>query len=186
MKGKAMPIFEAMPDYVGTSETVEHDGFRLAVRLEYDCDHGTPWEECDGHGPVSEWTTRAKLSGELELCRDRSHRRFYDFAEACRIARRDGWNAAPYVVAGETARQKAARAARADFERLRAWCTDEWHWLGVVVTASRNGIELGRDSLWGIESDAGEYLREVADDLAAQAIAEAREALADLCECVEV
>lgn len=105
--------------------------------------------------------------------RGNTSRRFYDFAEACRIALRDGWNAAPYDVQGETPRQRAAKAARADFERLRAWCNDDWQWCGVIVTASREGIDLGRASLWGIESDAGAYLVEVANELAGEAIAEA-------------
>lgn len=30
------------------------------VTIEQDCDHGAPWEECDGHGEVSDWTTRDK------------------------------------------------------------------------------------------------------------------------------
>lgn len=154
-------------------DTIERDGFTLRARIEHDSDTGAPWEEHDGHGPVSDWTRRDKLPGELLLCYDGRQKRFYDFAEACRIARRDGWNAAPYQVEGETPRQRAARAALADFEHLRGWCNDSWNWCGVVVTAERAGVELGRASLWGIESDAGAYLVEVANELAAEAVAEA-------------
>jgi hypothetical protein len=78
-----------------------------------------------------------------------------------------------------TPRRYAACAARADYERLRAWCNDDWYYCGVIVTASRNGIEIGNASLWGIESDAGDYLLKVANDLAPQAIAEARAALTE-------
>lgn len=151
----------------------ERDGFTLRARIEHDEHTGAPWEEHDGHGPVSDWTRRDKLPGELILCDDGRQKRFYDFAEACRIALRDGWNAKPYDVPGETPRQRAAKAARADYDWLRAWCDDSWNWCGVVVTASRAGVELGRASLWGIESDAGSYLVETANELAGEALAEA-------------
>lgn len=154
-------------------DTIERDGFTLRARIEHDEHTGAPWEEHDGHGPVSDWTRRDKLPGELILCDDGRQKRFYDFAEACRIALRDGWNAAPYDVPEETPRQRAAKAARADYDRLRGWCEDQWNWCGVVVTASRAGVELGTASLWGIESDAGSYLVETANELAVEALAEA-------------
>jgi hypothetical protein len=202
-------------------------GFTLIARIEPDYNHDAPWEECDGHGPVSDWTTRDKEPGELVLSEDRYSRRYYDFAEACRIARCDGWGApfygqtiergvnglrrlrsewftedhhvhfsdwtdeidhSDYAAARDamratmTARQYAAAAARADYERLRAWCNDEWSYVGVIVTASRNDVELGSASVWGIESDAGDYLLETANELAADAIAEARETIAALTE----
>lgn len=84
-----------------------------------------------------------------------------------------------------SARAYAAAAARADFERLRSWCDGDWHWCGIVVTAYRNGIELGSASLWGIESDSGAYIEETARELCEEAMEEAREALASLCDCEE-
>ena len=78
-------------DYIET----QHGALTIRATIEHDSGHGAPWEECDGHGPVSDWTTRAKRPGELVLCSDGSHKRYYDFAEACRIARRDGWGYMP-------------------------------------------------------------------------------------------
>jgi hypothetical protein len=69
-------------------------GFRVTVHE--DSDAGLPWEREDGHGTVSGWTDRAKRPGELVLAQSRRSKRYYDFAEACRIARRDGWGVAPY------------------------------------------------------------------------------------------
>lgn len=164
----------------------ERDGFTLRARIEHDSDTGAPWEEHDGHGPVSDWRRRNyagrydKRPGELLLFDDGRNALFYDFAEACRIARRDGWNAAPYDVPGETPRQRAAKAARADFEHLRGWCNDQWNWCGVIVTASRAGVALGTASLWGIESDAGAYLVEVANELTAEALAEAADKVREI------
>lgn len=152
------------------------------VAIVPDSDMGAPWEEHDGHGPVSDWTTRAKRPGELVLNRDHGARRYYDFAEAVKIARRDGWNDFP-APEGETAGQRAARAARADFERLRGWCNDQWEWVGVCLfLLPRDGVErspshiadaapfgvLAHAALWGIESDSPDYLATVAHELTSE------------------
>lgn len=58
---------------------------------------------------------------------------------------------------------------------------------GVIVTASREGIELGSDSLWGITLDESpgarsrdDQMAEIADDIVSEAISDARESLAKL------
>lgn len=196
-------------------DTLEHNGRIYAVEILPDEHHGAPWEEEDGHGPVSGWTRRDKAPGEMVLCKDRGMRRLYDFAEACRIARRDGWGFLPFRLtygaddptafqrtskasggwakagpfeaydpdnfnaaiskvyaahrATMTARQYAAAAAMSDFERLRRYCEGDWHYVGVNVTAvcdCCNSPTGESASLWGIESDAGDYLDKVARELA--------------------
>lgn len=175
-----------MTKFTDIDETIEVDGFTLTARIDSDSDMGPPWQEHDGHGPVSDWTNRNKRAGELELSRRGSGGasglscRFYDFAEACRIARRDGWGDPSLRLENETARAFAARMARDDFERMKAWCDDRWQWVGVIVDASRAGVSLGRASLWGIESDADSYLVEVANELAEEAVNDAREKLKTL------
>lgn len=143
-------------------ETIERDGVIYTVSIEGDDDSGTPWDNECGHGPVSDWTDRDKLPGELVLHSDGGWYRYYDYAEACRIARSDGWGiSADPQRDGETTRAYRARAAMADYDRLRQWCNDVWSYVGIIVTADD-----GRSaSLWGIESDAGEYLVEVANEL---------------------
>lgn len=177
-----VPAFTFGPgDGPGDSCAVEFDGFTLTARIEADSDMGPPWEEHDGHGAVSEWTTRPKLAGELVLCQDGftgGRKRFYDFAGTVRTARAEGWGCS--APEGFTRRQIAAKAAAEDFDRLRAWCADEWGWCGVIVTASRADVNLGSASLWGIESDAGAYFNEVAAELTAEAMDAAREKLAEL------
>lgn len=86
------------------------------------------WERAapreDPHGLVSEWRSDGlgsrptKRPGERRLA---GSARFYDFATACRIARRDGWECPGGQRPGETARAYAARAAEGDFRRLGAW-----------------------------------------------------------------
>lgn len=65
-----------------------------------------------------------------------------------------------------------AEAVRLDFERLRAWANDEWHYVGVIVELlDVEGDETGEDeSLWAIESDSPDYHAEVARELADQLI----------------
>lgn len=205
-------MFEFSPYcYPGDSERVDlDDGGHATAELIHDEDSGPPWELSDGHGPVSDWTTRNKSPGELVLHEDRGRYRYYDFAEAVAIAKRDGWGYLPHKLVIEcdefgnggratagpftaydpdnfnraiesvyeqhrqtmTAKQYAAEAARRDYEYLRKWCNDDWHYVGVVVTVFDGaGDEVDSQSLWGIEcgdiggSDCCEYLSEVANEL---------------------
>ena len=89
-----------------------------------------------------------------------------DFVFSVRIARRERWDAAPYD-AGETPGERAAKAARADFEFLRGWCADEWEYVGVIVTLlDDNGEESEvSDSIWRVET-FGDYHEETARVLA--------------------
>lgn len=141
------------------------DGIRLVTTTEPDYDAGTPWGREDGHGPVSDWTTRAKLPGERVLNKDRNSYRYYDFAEAVRTARADCWGGQ-----GRTAGERAAHAAESDYRRLRGWCDDRWSYVGVIVTAYEDndgecGRKLGSASLWGVESDCRDYLADVEAEL---------------------
>lgn len=68
-----------------------------------------------------------------------------------------------------------------DLERLDAYHRGDWEMLGVQVTVARNGIILGRASLYGIESDSGEeYFKEVEKELTFKALNNAKDVLASL------
>lgn len=150
-------------DFVARDDIELAGGYEVQVAVERDDCLGAPWDECDGHGIVSEWTRRDKQPGEWVLCEDRGSRRFYDARESMTVARRDGWDAQPFGVG--TAGERAARAVRRDFEYLRAWCTDDWAYMIVTVTLSRKGEEVARDSLGAVESYR-DYWRDVAADMA--------------------
>lgn len=146
------------------------DGFYAVVELPCDSDHGAPWEECDGHGPVSEWTRRAKRPGEWTLSSDRGSKRYYDFAEAVKIARKDGWGLCPKVLAKltvglgrpPTKGEIAVAAVERDFEILRGWANDEWHYVGVCVKIfDSEDEEVWDGSVWGVEDNTG-YWKELA------------------------
>lgn len=158
-------------------ETIERDGYTFRVEHEFDEDAGCPWEREHGHGPVrhvraNDRGYHAKRPGELVLNGEfRRGGHVYVFDDACRNARAEGWgthSAEP----GMSARQIAALAAREDYERMRAWCSGDWHYVGVIVTLldiEGNATD-AQQCLWGIESDAGAYLSDTAQELAGECI----------------
>lgn len=143
--------------------------FKVEIMPDYNLD--PPWKMNDCHGPVSEWTYRDKKPGELILAEDRGVKLYYDYEEACRIALQDGWDSPPYNDGSETPHQQAAKAARADYEYLRRWCDNEWHYVIVKVTLlDENGEETEVFDSLGLENSDEDYLNEeirrMADDLA--------------------
>jgi hypothetical protein len=83
----------------------------------------------------------------------------YDWDAACETARKDGWDTSPY---GKLANH-IERAVQADFDYCQGWLNDDWHWMGVVVYEINeyDGQCGPSDSLWGIESDATQYIGEI-------------------------
>lgn len=148
----------------GWTESVDlPQGYSVRVHVDYDQDMGPPWDNSDGHGPVRVDLKENKAPGERILgqagARDQWY--LYDFAEAVKIARRDGWGDGD---GGRlTGGAKAAHAAEADYAFLRGWCNDQWHYLVVGVEVSRNGAVIELDYCGGIE-DLGDYWREHAAD----------------------
>lgn len=158
-----------MDAYRTEEKTRNGENYRIEYR--YDEDSGVPWENCEGHGEVSDWVNRDKRPGEFILAQDRQKRRFYDFAASVKIARRDGWNTAPYN--WKTSGEQAHAAAMADFEYLRRWCADEWHYCGITVTALDDAGEPTEysASIWGVEDDgaaSNEYHDEIIQELIAE------------------
>jgi hypothetical protein len=146
---------------------IAHAGMRFRVEYHYDASTREPWKEHDGHGIVSDWTTRGKSPGERVLASDRGRKRYYDAAESLKIAKRDSWGP---TIEGMTKAQVAADAVERDFQHLRAWCNDGWHWAGVVVTLLDVDGETTHESvaLWGIESSETAYLEYTALELAGE------------------
>jgi hypothetical protein len=171
-------------------DTFEVRGYRFRVRFPPDEDHGAPWEDYDGHGIVSDWTTRSKRAGERVLSEDHNSKRYYDVAASIKIAKKDQWgpihcaicdksdhgpydqqygpHAKDHNFTAEPAGITAARAVERDYEFLRGWCNDEWHYCGVVVTLIEEDDEDSEEeeSVWGIEDNADEYLTATAYELA--------------------
>ncbi|MFN8994139.1 MAG: hypothetical protein ACK5X3_10835 [Pseudomonadota bacterium] len=150
-------------------DTFELNGLTFRVKFESDYYSGAPWERCDGHGAVRKSYQRHrdgesdKKPGErpLNQAGHRDRQFYYDWAAACKDARRDGWNAEPY-----DAPNRIARAVEADFQFLSAFINNDWHYVGVIVELlDDDGEVLSDTSLWGVETWKDNHC-EVAHDLA--------------------
>lgn len=155
-------------------KTETRESGTMSFRLEwvYDHDSDAPWDREDGHGPVSDWEHRSKRPGEMILNSNRGSHRFYDFAQAVKTARVEGWNTAPYDWPSKGAQAHAA--ALADFDYLRRFCNDQWHYCGIVVTLlDADGEPDSVDaSLWGIESECDDYHEEVISELITECLSQ--------------
>ena len=154
------------------TETRESGAMSFRVEWCYDMDADAPWDREDGHGPVSNWTSDPKAPGQMVLCTDRRMKLYYNFAEAVKLARTDGWNTAPFNWPTDGARAHAA--ALADFDYLRRFCNDQWHYCGIVVTLlDADGEPDSVDaSLWGIESEGDDYHEEIISELITECLSQ--------------
>ena len=160
-----------MEDVYGTETISSAKGNKFKMELAYDDIGDKPWEWCEGHGEVSEWTTRDKKPGKVVLCIDGRSKRYYDMQGAVKLARRE-WVSKD---SENTLGQNAVKAAQADFEHLRAWCDGNWWYACLhVVMLDNEGEELdGYDEYLGSVEDgynkkfAG-YVMDCAQELAAE------------------
>lgn len=157
-----------------------HNGRDFIASLYADDTGEKPWEHSEGHGPVRYDTARSKRAGERAMSDvDRGGCAWlYDVQAAIALAHKDGWGVAEDEIAALTKKhgrapskgEIAARSVEKDFDFLRGWCNDDWHYCGVAVQAvDADGAPIGDEfehALWGIESNAGDYLKEVAAQLA--------------------
>lgn len=173
------------PKYLCNGDTFEYRGRTFKYHADPDEFMSAPWDEHDGHGVISEWTTREKSPGERILCEDHRSKRYYDVQATMVRARTDGWgcphteahevNGVRFVFPGHTTPGKVASCAvEEDYRRMRGWCAGDWCWVSVrveLVEYDDDDDEVTTDegdSLSGIESDDDSYLVSVAYELADQ------------------
>ena len=139
-------------------DTFTQNGETFRVNFERDYDAGYPWDNCDGHGNVrksncAHTESRSdKKPGERPLNNPgrNEYQFYYDWADACKQAKKDGWNTEPY-----DASNRVERAVKADFNFLSGFLNDDWNYVGVIVSRlDFNGEEIGEtESLWVVESN---------------------------------
>jgi hypothetical protein len=192
---------------IDTHTSKLQDGYSIRILIYDDNDGDAPWERSEGHGPVSDWESRDKRPGEWILNSDRGSKRFYDAAEAIRIAKRDGWGLAPDAITELVTKLKKedssqltkgemiTEAVRHDFEFLRGWCQDEWHYIGytaeLIHEDDEGAIEVINKlfaSCWGFEStkEGRAYMLEVATSEATSEAQDFLESIAEMESAVDV
>lgn len=170
----------------------DYEGHRFRMRVEPDDSLGPPWKENDGHGIISDWTHRDKAPSERILVSDRGSHRYYNIAETMKLAEADGWGLSPQAETELAARlghpptkgEIRAAAVEADYDRMREWCEGGWYWVFVSVTLMKTDEDAPGGyfetkhyaALGGIESDSGDYLNEVARELAGEILVEIQSA----------
>lgn len=189
---------DELPDY-GSPVTIERDGFDLRLTLDYDegmslADFGYGTFE-DGH---EDWRTgyrKPDTAGAIPNT-DRDSRNpsggaaFYVPSEKRDTVVRY-FNGPTYGASKSVALDLAREQEQDELERAIGDGYGPSVYV-LTVEAMREGVELGRAVLGGIElgwskitrTDGREYLAECVDDLAPEAIEEARETLAKLREVV--
>lgn len=163
------------------TETRESGAMSFRVEWCYDMDADAPWDREDGHGPVSNWTSDPKAPGQMVLCTDRRMKLYYNFAEAVKMARRDGWDTKPYGT--RKPGERAHAAVMADYNYLRQWCDQQWWYCGIVVTLlDADGESDVNASLWGIEDglpSMSEYHEEMILELAQECLSQITATIGD-------
>lgn len=161
-----------------TSFDYEGKTFHVDIMDDDFCE--APWDRYDGHGPVSDWTRRDKKAGEWVLHVDGGFKRYYGFAEAMKVAKKEGWDAPPYGVGSKG--EQALRAVTADFEWLRKWCNDDWKYVTLHVILFGEVDEYGyadieyEDYLGGVEYDysSNGYWLDAAKEIASEIMYEVK------------
>lgn len=156
-------------------KTMKYKGYLFTIEVDYDEFEGPPWSRYDGHGPVSDWTTRDKKPSEVVLSSIGGSNLYYDFSRAMKKAKEERWDAAPYGQG--TKGERAERAVRADIKYLRDYIDNVWVYVTLSVTLRGSGYTT---SLGGVEydySENGHWMTEVhlmADELIANKLADSR------------
>lgn len=161
------PNFSVSSFGAGPSDTTiwQKEGFTLRAEVQYDVASDTDWHRMEQAG-FSLHTEEPLNPKDLPLIR------FTESSVVHRGPARTYWG----LYHGNMEYIEESK------ERIRRFMRDEWSFIGVTVTASKAGVELGRASVWGIESDSGNpVLNEVAGDLQHEAITEAKKKLEELC-----
>ena len=109
------------------------NGYNFIIVNELD-DDIAPWGYCDNEADlITDWTRRDKKPGEMVLCKDHGHSRFFDYQKACKFALKEQWGSRDSLPT-DTKKQIASKAALNLFNYWRSWFYDEWTYRYVEIT----------------------------------------------------
>jgi hypothetical protein len=175
-------------------------GKKYHVELYYDHDMGPPQDEGDGYGvterldwnptdeeqleqhlcdyePEIEEETRLRLMRQLSSENWGSSALYYDVLSSLHKAREEGWGAGAEWKAANpnaTKEEELMYVVNKDFDHLKGWYDDDWHWVTVSVAPLNEDDEPDEDHreyCGGYEStivdhDQRKWFDEVIEDLA--------------------
>ena len=119
-----------------TNSYGQERAFRVNIIADYEAD--APWDSEEEHGPVTDWVRREATSSEWLLNESRGEYRYYNHVEAKKLADIGGWGGC-----GDTHDEQLDDAVYKDYADLKAWCNDEWRYVGIeVYPLTKDGDEL--------------------------------------------
>jgi len=135
------------------------DGKKYRVEFIYDQDTRVDDATPHVHNARGIFNDEAENLGRKLIYQDMGSHVYFDHAAAVGEYRKDG-----------NPHEKAVIYAGQDFERIRDWYHDNWFYHGIVVMPycehCGEPTNAASNSLWGIESDAGdEYFEEIVSAL---------------------
>lgn len=149
-------------DWMDGTATIEIGPYTVEIKQEYDPD------------PDLSWLGRySNIPDKDAIIRRNPARNEFRF-----------WN--PTVTIGEYYRElhltgfsksdawiKALEYRERDYNRVESFCRGDWAMIGIIATARIGSMQCGTASLWGIESDAADYIDEIAHELSRELAAAA-------------
>ncbi len=160
------PVEAPAIDWMDGSASIEIGPYMVELKQDYDDDPDLSWlgEFSNTPGPDA-----------IDRTKTRAGTRAHEFRY---------WN--PAVTLDEHYRElHGAGFSKADawlkaleyreriYSRIESFCHGYWVMIGITATARIDDIVCGDASLWGIESDAGDHIDEIAHELAREAVAAA-------------
>ena len=158
---------ETSPDLCDLVRTHLPAGFSALLNITPDDDSGPPWKEFDGHGEVRCVTHAYGIpEGWRHLHTNRFQVWIYNWAGALAQAKAEGWGTSRKLLPlpgnkRVTRAQVREAAVQADMDHMRGYLDGSWSYVGVVVKIrDADGVEVGEDSLWGVENSDVVWLKE--------------------------
>jgi hypothetical protein len=74
-----------------------------------------------------------------------------DIIDSIELGTIEGFDIRADIVQDDTALDTPLDVAEYQPDTVEAWLNEEWMFVGIIVTASRAGTDLGSDSIWMVE-----------------------------------
>lgn len=152
------PVETPAVDWTNGAATIETGPYTVEIKQEYDPDPDLSWLGMYSNIPGPDAIDRRNPG--------RNEYRYWNpaitLAEHYRELHRAGLSKADAWLKALEYRERA-------YGRMESLCRGGWAMIGITATARIGDMVCGSASLWGIESDADDYIDEIAHELAGEA-----------------